>query len=166
MGKIILALLLSVFCMFLFASQLDQQLAMHSLFQTKNALNRAVHAGAQRVDMNKLAQGIRSIDESEATQTIMDYLQANLSLDESLTPKPGSFLQAQIEIVQFEIMNDTEIFPRVYQFPDHAELMEIERPAIALQILVEYPRTFNVMSPIQWEIRSIAELSDPYGIKN
>lgn len=153
MDKLLLALLLAVVCMMLFAAQLDQELAMHSLFQTKHALNRAAHAAAQQMDVEKLALGVKSIDDSKAETTALTYLQQNLALDASL-----------IEMTRFEVINELSDFPLNIIFANHEEVHVVKRPAVVIQLQASYPRSFSLLPPIEWEIRAIAELRDPYGI--
>ena len=66
MYKLILSIMLAVGCVMLSAQQMDELMAMHALFQAKNAANRAAHAAAQQVDRKRLSLGERWIDEARA----------------------------------------------------------------------------------------------------
>ena len=106
--------LMSVVFMSLYGLQTDEELAMHTLFHGKHALNYAVHAAAQQSDQVKLASGIHSIDETKAREVAMQYLQANLRLNAANDPLPNTFLRSRVVVELFKIVNDNEVFPYTY----------------------------------------------------
>lgn len=140
------------------ALQADQHLAMQTLFQVKHALNRSTHAAAQQIDLEKLAYGVVSIDEQRAYETAMLYLQANLRLDTNHMPLPDAFLRQQIEVLAFEVINEHVPFPYSYTSEAYDYQVTVHRPSVILIIRVNYPRTFNVLGPITWEIKGAAEI--------
>lgn len=158
MHKILWFLLLVPLFLLIQAYQFDQELAIHTLFRVKYGLNYSVHAAAQQVDQEKLSLGIWSIDEEAAYETAMRYLRANLQLDEGNVPVPGSFLQARVEVLEFEVINEQHSFPYTYQNAAYDYAVTLHRPGVIAIIRVEYPHIFSVMNPIIWNIKSSAEL--------
>ncbi|NQX69707.1 hypothetical protein HQN90_26600 [Paenibacillus alba] len=158
MYKLLLVVLMSVVYLSLFALQTDEELAMHTLFQGKHALNRAVHAAAQQSDQGKLAGGIHAIDVSQARAVAMQYLQANLRLDTANSPMPNTFLRSAVVVELFKVVNDNEEFP--YTYADHARgySVTLDRPGVIMFIRLEFPRTYSVLQPITWTIKSSAEM--------
>ncbi|MFC5446724.1 hypothetical protein [Paenibacillus aestuarii] len=158
MYKLLLLLLMSVVYMTMYALQTDEEVALHTLFQGKHALNRAVHAAAQQSDPMKLAAGVHAIDESKAQEEALRYLQTNLKLNGINDPLPGSFLRSRVEVVLFKIVNDQEVFPYRYMDAEHEFDVTLERPGVIMFIRLEYPRTYSVLQPITWTIKSSAEM--------
>jgi hypothetical protein len=157
MYKLILFTLLSAFFIMLHGMQVDQHLSMQSLFQAKYALNRSTHAAAQQLDMEKLSIGIASIDRDAAQWTAQTYLQRNLNLDASNMPLPHTFLQSKVDILVFEVINENQQFPYKYMNSDYDYHVELEKPGVIMIIRVVYPRTYNILGPITWEIKGAAE---------
>ncbi|MFD0698154.1 hypothetical protein ACFQZT_29185 [Paenibacillus sp. GCM10027628] len=158
MYKLLLLILMSVTFMALYALQTDEEVAMHTLFQGKHALNRAVHAAAQQSDQVKLASGIHSIDESKARAEAMRYLQTNLRLNGSNEPLPGTFLRNRVDVELFKVVNDREVFPYTYTNAGYGYSVTLTRPGIIMFIRLEFPRTYSVLQPITWTIKSSAEM--------
>lgn len=158
MYKIILFTLLSVLLVMIYALQVDRELAMHSLFQAKYALNRSTHAAAQQLDEQLLSAGVVSINVADAEEVAHKYLQHNLGLDSSNTPLPDTFLQAAVEVLIFEVVNEQESFPYTYIHAGFDYEVTIDKPGVIMIIRVVYPRTYNVMGPITWEIKSASEV--------
>lgn len=158
MYKLVMFMLLSVVFMMLYAMQIDRELAVHTLFQAKYALNRSAHAAAQQINLDKLAEGIVSIDEMLAYETALAYLQANLHLDEANMPQPDSFLQSKVEVIAFDVVNEQAQFPYKYVNVDYAFQVEVAKPSVIMMIRLSYPRSFSLLGPITWEVKGTAEL--------
>lgn len=161
MYKLLLYVLICVFCMQALAVQIDEERALHTVFFLKQGLNRAVHAAAQQLDPELLAQGILAIDEEAAEEAAYRYLQANLRLDPMMEPLPGSYLQAPVDILAFEIINYDRVFPYHYRNDDYGFEATLHRPGAVMIIGAEYPRIFRLIDPIRWEIKGTAELYAP-----
>ncbi len=160
MYKFVLYLLLIVFFMSLFALQIDEEVSMNTLFRVKHGLNRAVHAAAQQIDTQKLAQGITSIDSQSAEEEAYIYLQSNLQLDLNNIPLDDSFLESPVEVVVFEVINENRVFPYEYVNGDYDYRVTLQRPGVVMIIRVEYPRMYQMIGPITWFIKGTAELYD------
>jgi hypothetical protein len=158
MDKFLMMVLLLVFHMRLMALQLDEERAMHLLFELKHAVNRAVHAAAQQTDAALLAQGVRAIDEARAEEWFLDYLRANLRLDEHLAPLPGSPLREPVDVVVFDVINADETFPYHYRNAEHGLDVVLYGPGVVAAIRAEYPRIYRFISPIGWTVKGAAEL--------
>ncbi|MBD0383715.1 hypothetical protein [Paenibacillus sedimenti] len=158
MYKLLLMILMSVVFMALYALQTDVEVAMHTLFHGKHALNRAVHAAAQQSDQVKLASGIHSIDESKAQAEALRYLQANLRLNSSNDPLPDTFLRSRVVVELFKVVNDKEVFPYTYTNAGYGYSVTLHRPGVIMFIRLEYPRTYSVLQPITWTVKSSAEM--------
>ncbi|WP_244163171.1 hypothetical protein [Paenibacillus pectinilyticus] len=149
---------MSVVFMSLYALQTDEELAMHTVFQGKHGLNDAVHAAAQQSDGAKLAQGIHSIDETKAREAALAYLQANLRLNEDNEPLPDTFLKSRVVVELFKVVNEDTVFPYMYQDDRLDYSVTLERPGVIMFIRLEFPRTYAVLQPITWVIKSSAEM--------
>jgi hypothetical protein len=158
MYKLLLMIIMSLVFMTMYALQTDQELAMHTLFQGKHGLNAAAHAAAQQTDADKLAEGIFSIDEAKAQASALQYLQTNLRLNESNDPLPGTFFRSRVDVLVFEVINDNEIFPFTYTNAAIGYSVTLNKPGIVMIIELEFPRTYTVLGPIIWTIRSTAEM--------
>lgn len=140
--------------------QVDQELSMQSLFQAKYALNRSTHAAAQQLDIQKLSQGFTSINNDEAYNTAQMYLQKNLNLDTSNAPLPNTFLRSKVDVLVFEVINENEQFPYTYTNVDYDYQVVLQKPGVIIIIRVIYPRTYNILGPIAWEIKGVSEVVD------
>lgn len=140
--------------------QVDQELSMQSLFQAKYALNRSTHAAAQQLDIQKLSQGVTSINNDEAYNTAQVYLQKNLNLDTSNAPLPNTFLRSKVDVLVFEVINENEQFPFTYTNVDYDYQVVLQKPGVIIIIRVIYPRTYNILGPITWEIKGVSEVVD------
>lgn len=158
MHKLVLYVLLAVFYLTLHALQVDEEMAMHTLFRAKHALNRSTHAAAQQLDSAKLARGVYSIDPLSAESTALLYLQSNLSLTSTNDPQPGTFFRTKIKVQVLEVINETQAFPYTYTNATFDYEVTLEKPGVIMIIEVEYPRTYQVMGPITWQIKGAAEL--------
>lgn len=156
MYKLLLLVLMSVVYLSLYALQTDEELAMHTLFHGKHALNRAAHAAAQQSDQVKLATGVHSIDETKAREVAMQYLQANLRLNTVNEPLPDTFLRSTVVVELFKVVNDHEVFP--YTYTGYGYSVTLDRPGVIMFIRLEFPRTYTVLQPITWTIKSSAEM--------
>lgn len=159
MYKILLLGMMSAVWVTLYGLQVDQELAMHMLFQGKHALNRATHAGAQQIDTEKLARGIVSIDPIQAKSEAMRYLRENLRLDPANgIPLPGAYLKHPVELVEWLIVNEHDSFPYTYRNETYNYEVTLQRPGVIMIIRIAYPRIYTVLEPIEWYIKSAAEL--------
>ena len=161
MYKFVMFMLLIVFQMMMMAVQLDEERAMHMLFELKHGVNRAAHAAAQQVDEDLLAQGVWSIDEEGAEETALQYLQANLLLDEDNAPLPESLLREPVSIALIEIINADRHFPYRYVNEVFNYDVTLERPGVIIIIQAEYPRIYRLINPITWMIKGTSELYEP-----
>lgn len=158
MGKWVALWTVCIVCLMLQAVQQDEEMALQSLYQAKNAINRAAHAAAQQIDIDRFKYGQYWIDEQMAESTAKLYLQHNLYLDENLQALPDTFWQSRVQIVLFEVINADRTFPFVY---DHEELslsVMLEGPGVILVVELEYPRTFSLIAPFHWTLKGVAEL--------
>jgi hypothetical protein len=158
MHKLLLLTLMAAVWMMLLALQIDGEMAIRTLFEAKRAVNRAAHAAAQQLDNDALASGVARIDEAAAASAALQYLQANLRLDPSLAPLPGSMLRDPVEIAVLRVVNADEIFPYTYRNEAYNYEVTLRRPGVILIARVRYPRGFNVMGPVEWYVKGSAEL--------
>ncbi|MBO9605318.1 MAG: hypothetical protein J7639_05175 [Paenibacillaceae bacterium] len=154
---VVYMLVLAVFTL-VFALQAEQEMAMQALFRAKRAVNYAAHAGAQQVDAAKLSAGIVALDPAAAETAALTYLRANLQLDESNAPLPGSFLRTRVDVLAFDVVNDTTTFPYTYSNGAYGFTAQLRQPGVALVARVEYPRLFSLLPPIVWNVKGAAEL--------
>jgi hypothetical protein len=158
MYKLVIYFLLSVFFMTMFALQVDEQVSMNTLFRVKHGLNRATHAAAQQLDELKLAQGVMSIHVQAAEQRAYEYMQTNLQLDLNNMPLQEGFLEAPIDVLVFDVINEDRIFPYHYMNDEYNYEVTLERPGVVMIIRVEYPRIYHVIGPITWVVKGAAEI--------
>ncbi|GAA3410928.1 hypothetical protein ACFFNY_18820 [Paenibacillus hodogayensis] len=158
MYKLLVYLLLIGFVMLLHGLQADEEVALQALFQGKHAINRAAHAAAQQTDKIKLKEGIVSIDADAARASAMLYLQRNLRLDTANEPLVGSFWKTRAEVLRLDIVNEDRSFPYTYTSPEYDYSVTLTKPGVVMIVRLVYPRTYNVLGPITWEIKGAAEL--------
>ncbi|MGO4374186.1 hypothetical protein [Paenibacillus sp. 2TAB19] len=138
--------------------QVEEEMAMQTLFLGKHAINRAAHAAAQQIDETALGNGQLRIAPTQAVQAAAVYLQHNLRLNEAGVPLPDSFLREPLELAVFEIINSEETFPYVYRNDSYDYEVTLYRPSVVIIAKVEYPRAFRILEPIEWYIKGAAEL--------
>lgn len=158
MYKFLLFVLLAVVHLQLMTLQMEEQRAMHLLFELKHALNRAAHAAAQQSDGQRLAHGIRAIDEACAEAVFLDYLQANLHLDGQNQPLSASPLRQPVDILVFEVVNADVRFPYRYSHEEYGVEVTFDGPGVVAVLRAEYPRLSRFVDPIVWEVKGAAEL--------
>lgn len=161
MAKLLAYLLIAGYAMLLQVLQLDQELAMHALFEAKHAVNRAAHAAAQQVDKAKLARGVPAIDSVAAAKAASVYLRENLRLDSLLRPTGESWLRSPAVIVRQEILPEWTVFPYTYVDPEYNYEVTLSRPGVILLVRIEYPRVYPVIGPIVWTVAAAHELTYP-----
>lgn len=154
---VVYMLVLAVFTL-VFALQAEQELAMQALFRAKRAVNYAAHAGAQQIDAAKLSAGIVALDPVAAEAAALTYLRANLQLDESNAPLPGSFLRTRVDVLAFDVVNETATFPYSYTNAAYSFAAQLRQPGVAMVVRVEYSRLFSLLPPIAWDVKGAAEL--------
>ncbi|EXX86065.1 hypothetical protein BG53_12735 [Paenibacillus darwinianus] len=157
MYKLLLLTMLSVVWMMMQTLQFDGELAMRTLFYGKHAVNRAVHAAAQRLDMEALANGVVRIDPQAAEAAALAYLQANLRIDRNGVPLPGTRLRDRVEVLVFRIVNEGEFFPYTYRNEAYDYEVTLRKPGVVLIVRVRNPRVFAMLEPIEWAIKGAAE---------
>lgn len=158
MAKLLFGILMSVVWWMLHALQMDEEAAMGTLNNVKIAVNSAAHAAAQQLDRDKLELGVLAIDNERAEETAAEYLMDNLLLDSNLQPKANSFLDDQVEVRVFEVLGEEVEYPYAYRNARYDYEVTLERPGVVLIVHVKYPKLFGVLAPIEWDVRSTAEL--------
>ncbi len=161
MYKLVLLPTLITFLWMLQAFQIDQEIAMHTLFRAKHAVNRAVHAAAQQVNTEQLSRGVYAIDPARARTAAEQYLQTNLDLDASLMPVEGSFFKQQIEVLVFEVISEEAEFPYHYYHPAYHYEVTLNKPGVIMIVKIEYPRIYPIIEPITWHVKGTSELTMP-----
>jgi len=157
MYKLLLLTLMAVVWMMLQTLQIDEELAIRTLFASKQAVNRAAHAAAQQLNADALADGIVRIDEPAAEEAALSYLRANLLLDESGMPLPGSKLRDPVDILELAVVNSEASFPYVYRSDAYDYEVTLRRPGVVLIAGIRYPRSFTLLEPIEWQVKGAAE---------
>lgn len=158
MAKLLFGILMTVVWWMLHALQLDEEAAMGTLSDVKQAVNSAAHAAAQQIDRDKLELGVLAIDYDKAEQAAAEYLMENLLLDSNLQPTDSSFLENQVEVRAFEVLGEDVVYPYTYRNEQYDYEITFDRPGVVLIVHVHYPMLFGVLAPIEWEVRSSAEL--------
>ncbi len=158
MAKLVFGILMAVVWWMLQALQMDEELALGTVFDVKRAVNRAAHAAAQQVDRDKLEMGQLSLEPSQAEAAALTYLRDNLRLDASFHPLPGSFLREEVRIERLAVIGDEVSYPYTYRNDDFEYEATFNRPGVVLIVHVEYPRLFGVLSPVEWTIKGAAEM--------
>lgn len=158
MHKLVFSALMIVIWWMLHALQIDEEAAFGTLHEGKRAVDRAAHAAAQQTDRAKLEMGVIAIDETQAEKAVSEYLRANLRLGADLSPEAGAFLRDRVEVKVFRVINETETFPYVYRNAQYGYETTLYRPGVVLIVHVVYPRMFRVLQPVEWDLKSTAEL--------
>jgi hypothetical protein len=158
MAKLVFGVLMAVVWWMLQALQLDEELAMNTVFEVKRAVNRAAHAAAQQADPEKLELGQITVDPARAEAAALVYLRENLRLDAALKPLPGSFLRDSVRIERFAVIGDEVSFPYTFRLNEFDYEVTFYRPGVVLIVHVTYPRMFGVLDPVEWTIKGAAEM--------
>lgn len=158
MYKLLLIVVMMTVWVSIHLLQVEEELAMQALFQGKHAINRAAHAAAQQLDPVALGEGLLQIAPDAAVETAVLYLQANLRLDANGVPLAESFLKDQVELVVFEIVNSDQTFPYTYRNDAYQYEVTLKRPGVVMIAHIVYPRAFQLLDPIEWDIKGAAEL--------
>lgn len=158
MYKLLLIVVMMTVWISIHLLQVEEELAMQTLFQGKHAVNRAAHAAAQQLDQAALGEGLLRISPDDAADAAAIYLQGNLRLDPNGVPLPGSFLKQPVELAVFEIVNAEQTFPYTYRNDTYKYEVTLQRPGVVIIVHIVYPRAFQVMEPIEWYIKGAAEL--------
>lgn len=110
----------------------------------KEANNLAVHDAILQPIRSHLSEGQIIIDPDIARETLEETLRINLGLNEALVPIAGSPMRAPIEIVEFEILDDSNtVFPFLYENPTYHVVKYLHGPAAFAVIKTEYPKLIN-----------------------
>ncbi|MFD1954317.1 hypothetical protein ACFSL6_09035 [Paenibacillus thailandensis] len=158
MYKLMLIVLMAGLWMTAQALQIDEEMAMQLLDQSKRAVNRAAHAGAQQLDREALAEGRLRIDPAAASDYAMAYLRGNLQLDEAGAPLPNSPLKEPVRVLALDVINDDHSFPYVYRNETYDFEAVLDKPGVVFIVRVAYPRIFAALDPIEWDIKGVSEL--------
>ncbi|MDQ6422838.1 hypothetical protein RB620_25760 [Paenibacillus sp. LHD-117] len=158
MYKLLLIVMMMAVWMAVHLMGVEEEMAMKTLSQSKRAVNRAAHAAAQQLDKTALGGGELRIDPEAALEAASLYLGANLLVDASGIPLENSFLREPVELLVFDVINGDESFPYVYRNDDFDFEAVLRKPGVVIIAKVTYPRAFEVLAPIEWEIRGAAEL--------
>lgn len=107
----------------------------------KDANNMAVHDASQELNEAARAQGLLIIDPTEAYTTFCQTLQSNLGLDDGLSPLAGSRLRAQVKIVKFDIVDESDgaVFPMLYEDRTYGITKYIQGPSVIAVIQAAHP---------------------------
>ncbi|QAY66829.1 hypothetical protein [Paenibacillus protaetiae] len=158
MAKLLILIVMSGLWITLIALQTDEEQALQLLNQSKSAVNRATHAGAQQIDLEALGDGYARIDPEAAYAYAKAYLQSNLMLDETGEPLPGSPFKEAVQVLLFDVINEDNAFPYFYTNETYHYETVLKHPGVVMIAKVTYPRAFHVLDPISWEIKGVAEL--------
>ncbi len=139
--------------------QVEQELSMKAVYLAKQAVNRAVHAAAQQLDEEALADGEIRIDSEAAWQTAKLYLQKNLELDQSFKSLSPSSLLKQIKITVFSVINEVKGLPYTYKNEQYAYEVMVKKPAVIMIIEVDYNKAFQLFKEVKWNIKGTAEIT-------
>ncbi|WP_168119835.1 hypothetical protein [Paenibacillus sp. HB172176] len=158
MYKLLLIIAMMTLWLSVHLIQIEDELAMKTLFQSKRAVNRAVHAAAQQLDKTSLSEGELRIDPTAAAAAAFEYLQRNLQLDASNNPQNTSFLEEQVEVLVFDIINSDESFPYFYHNDSYLYDAVLNKPGVVMIIHVAFPNRFPVLEPMEWSVKGVSEI--------
>lgn len=158
MYKLVLIVAMMTIWLMAHLMQVEEEMAMKTLFQGKHAVNRAAHAAAQQVDKEALGDGIARIDPDAASRAAVEYLRGNLHLDANGMPLERSFLKDPVQVLVFDIVNSDQSFPYSYRNEQYDFQVELKKPGVIVIAKVVFPRAFSVMERVEWNIKGAAEL--------
>ncbi|BCG57855.1 hypothetical protein [Paenibacillus sp. URB8-2] len=107
----------------------------------KSANNMAVHDAAQEMNESERARGRLIFDRAAAEASFKETLEANLGLDDSLTPLAGSRLHSRVDVVHFEVIDEsTDVtFPFLYEDSRYGITKYIQGPSVIAVIKTRHP---------------------------
>jgi len=158
MNKLLLFIMMMGIWTLIGLQQAESELAMRTLFEGKSAVNRAVHAAAQQLDQEALADGVFRIDAEAASAAARRYLESNLRIDGNGDPLENAFLRHRVRVLAYELINDDYVFPYTYRNEAYKYEVTLRNPGVIMIVRIVYPQAFQVTDPIEWEIKGAAEL--------
>ncbi|MFD1775743.1 hypothetical protein [Paenibacillus rhizophilus] len=107
----------------------------------KSANNMAVHDAAQEMNESERARGRLIIDRAAAEASFKETLEANLGLDDSLNPRAGSRLSSRVDVVHFEVIDESSgvTFPFLYEDSRYGITKYIQGPSVIAVIKTRHP---------------------------
>lgn len=123
----------------------EQQYQWDLTHQTlKDTNNLAVHDAIVMPDRAAMSEGRIIFDESDAREHFETTLRINLGLDLNFNPIAGSPMRHGVEIVEFEVFDDSNtIFPYLYDNPTYRVTKYLRGPAAFAVIRTKYPTLIN-----------------------
>lgn len=107
----------------------------------KSADNLATHAAAQLTYADAVNAGMLRIDEDAALDKFLEILQLNLGLDDQLKPKPGSPLPSKVELVYFDVIDESDVtFPYLYENATYKLTKYLRGPAVVAVVKTSHPK--------------------------
>ena len=88
----------------------------------------------------------------------MQYLQANLRLNADNDPLPDTFLRAGLWWNYLRLLMIMRYFLIRMWMTGSDYSVTLDRPGVIMFIRLEFPRTYTVLQPITWTIKSSAEM--------
>lgn len=158
MYKVMLVIVLAAAFFGLYAQQMDEEAAVQVFFQLKHSVNRAAHSAAQQIDLELLSIGRVVFDAGQARQAAEQYLRMNLNLDDQMSARVDGPLLGQVDIVVFELIDDSYTFPYRYVNDAYDYEVTLYKPGVILIIHAEYNRLFRAVAPIAWYVKGAAEI--------
>lgn len=147
-----LAFALALFTLTWLSQEQAQEWAVErNLFKSAN--NFAAHDAVQVVQRDSVGEGRLLLDDEAAYEAFVAALSANLGLDSSLQPLPGSRLRQAVKVVWFQVIDErTVTFPYFYQHPTYKIAKYLRGPAVIAVIETPHPmliRGFFEQPPIR-----------------
>ncbi|WP_310550906.1 hypothetical protein [Paenibacillus glufosinatiresistens] len=120
----------------------------------KDANNLAVHDASRALEPGELAEGRIIIDRAAALEIFKSGLEANLGLDRTLAPLPGSPLNAAVRIVEFKVLDESSgaEFPMLYEDDQYGITKYLLGPSVIAVIETCHPELIarlNSQEPIR-----------------
>lgn len=106
----------------------------------KSANNFASHDAVQLVHRDSVGEGRLLLDEEAAYNAFLASLRANLGLDATLHPLPGSRLQHDVRVIWFQVIDERTVkFPYFYQNNTYHIAKYLRGPAVIAIIEIPHP---------------------------
>lgn len=81
------------------------------------ALKSAVHDGALQIDESKLSSRIIEFKQTEVDKAVIEGLELNLNVDDTLNPINTNFIKSKITILEKMYLDDRFLYPSCSSFP-------------------------------------------------
>lgn len=137
---------MSVVCLMIWMWQVDDNNTTLANERLKNAVNYAAHDASLQLNKAELGRGKIVFNRPAAENAFTQTLAANLILDSSLDPKPGTLFKDRLTVIYEDFIDSSDgvNYPYLYENNAYGIRHIIYGPAVVFAVRVPRPKVFNL----------------------